>query len=139
MMVSESICALYNRCFCKKKLLEKINLRNLYFSPSGNIVPPKVLLNRLKHVVESSKAQKPAEYPLGILTTEERNKWADIREHLLQTNNEAALQTIDTALFCVALDDQGHDLSEYVPIVQNMLHGKNEGVINRSVAMLFKI
>lgn len=119
-----------NRCYKKDSVSSRI----------GNIVPPKVILNRLKHVLESSKAQKPAEYPLGILTTEERNKWAEIRQHLVQTNNEAALTTIDSALFCVALDDQSHDLTKtelvHVPIVQNMLHGKEEGIINRSVLQI---
>lgn len=94
-----------------------------------------MLLNRLKYVLNSNQAQKPAEYPLGILTTEERDKWAEIRKHLLATKNEHSLKTVDTALFCVSLDDAGHgcDYDHMVPVVQNMLYGKDDGVINRCV------
>lgn len=90
-----------------------------------------MLLNRLKHVQNSGAAQQPAEHPIGILTTENRDTWAGIRQQLVDTQNESALKTVDTALFCVSLDDQQNDPSEYVPIVQNLLHGTKDGVINR--------
>lgn len=103
------------------------------FPFSGNIVPPKVLLNRLKFVQNSSEAQKPAEYPIGILTTENRDTWAVVRQHLIETQNESALKAIDTALFCVALDEEKRDASDVIPNVQNLLHGKDGGVINRYI------
>lgn len=116
-----------NNLWLSTDLLQKFS----FLQYSGNIVPPKVLLNRLKHVQNSGVAQQPAEYPIGILTTENRDTWAGVRQHLIDTQNESALKTVDTALFCVALDDQQNDPSTYVPIVQNLLHGTKDGVINR--------
>lgn len=97
----------------------------------GDIFPPKVILNRLKYVDEAPEAQKPAEYPIGMLTTENRDIWANVRQHLVDTNNEVALKTIDSALFCVALDEEDRSVEQYVDNVQNFLHGKDDGVINR--------
>lgn len=83
-------------------------------------------------MLNSSVAKKPAEHPLGILTTENRDRWAEARQHLVDTRNEASLKTIDTALFCVSLDDEiTHDPNAPIPMVQSMLHGKADGVINR--------
>jgi len=48
---------------------------------------------------------KDAEFPLGVLTAENRDVWADVRSKLLQLGNEKALEAIDTALYCIALDD----------------------------------
>ena len=47
----------------------------------------------------------PAEHPLGVLTTAERNSWAETRKHLENIGNAASLNIIDTSLFAVALDD----------------------------------
>lgn len=98
---------------------------------AGNISSPKVILNRLKHVYNSAEAQSPAEYPMGLLTTEDRDTWATVRQHLVNTHNNDALKTIDSALFCVALDDENRPVDEFVNNVQNFLHGKDGGVINR--------
>lgn len=71
---------------------------------------------------------------MGVLTAENRNTWADVREHLLEAHNEAALDTIDSALFVVSLDEANHpdaSIEKAVPIVQNMLHGDANGLINR--------
>lgn len=48
---------------------------------------------------------KPADLPLGILTTTDRNKWAETRKHLEEIGNKEVLNKIDTALFAVALDN----------------------------------
>lgn len=67
-----------------------------------------------------------------MLTAENRDTWASVREHLVNTQNEHALETIDSALFCVAIDDKAnYDNDNPVPIVQNMLHGDKNGLINR--------
>lgn len=98
----------------------------------GNIVPPSAIVSRLKFVLSDDASSKAAEYPLGVMTSENRDTWASLREHLLQTNNESAINAIDSALFCVSLDDKA-DYPEIdpVPIVQNMLHGDENGLINR--------
>lgn len=77
-------------------------------------------------------SSKAAEFPLGVLTAENRDTWADVREDLEQTHNQIALDTIDSALFLLSLDDKANYSSEDpVPIVQNMLHGDSNGLINR--------
>lgn len=103
---------------------------------SGDIVSPRTLANRLKFVLNDEASNKAAEFPLGVLTAENRDTWADVREHLVQNHNEAALDTVDSALFVVSLDDKADYSREMIPenpipIVQNMLHGDSNGVINR--------
>lgn len=69
---------------------------------------------------------------MGVLTALNRDKWAAIREHLVKTHNEKSLEIVDSALFCVSLDvNDTYDLTEPVPIVQNMLHGNQCGLYNR--------
>lgn len=98
----------------------------------GNIAPPSAIISRLRFVLNDAASQQPAEYPLGVLTALNRDKWAEIRKHLVQTHNEKSLEVVDSALFCVSLDgDDGYALTEPVPIVQNMLHGNQRGLYNR--------
>lgn len=103
-----------------------------FLSFLGNIEPPSTIINRLKFVLNDSASQQPAEHPLGVLTALNRDKWAGIREHLVKTHNEKSLEIVDSALFCVSLDrGDTYDLTDPVPIVQNMLHGNKRGLYNR--------
>lgn len=105
---------------------------DFHWSLVGNIVPPSAIISRLKFVLNDSASQQPVEYPLGVLTTLNRDKWATIRDHLVKTHNEKSLEMVDSALFCVSLDgDDGYDLTDPVPIVQNMLYGNQRGLYNR--------
>ncbi|KAI5966609.1 YAT1 [Candida theae] len=64
-----------------------------------------------------------AKSSFGVLTTENRKLWANIRNNLIGTNkvNKEVLYIIDSALFIVCLDDiELEDLSE---LAQNMLGG----------------
>lgn len=98
----------------------------------GNIESPRTITNRLKFVLNDVESNKAAEFPIGVLTAENRDTWADVREHLEKTHNDAALETIDSALFLVSLDDKAdYPAEDPVPIVQNMLHGDANGLINR--------
>ncbi len=47
---------------------------------SGNIISPGEALANLKFILEDDRP--PAEYPLGILTTENRDTWAKLRTKL---------------------------------------------------------
>lgn len=51
----------------------------------------------------------------------------------MKLQNEKSLEIIDSALFCVSLDtnNDAYDLTDPVPIVQNMLHGNEGGLYNR--------
>lgn len=93
---------------------------------------PRTIINRLKFVLNDAASSKAEEFPLGVLTAENRDTWADVREHLEQTHNTVALETIDSALFVVSLDDKAeYSPEDPVPIVKNMLHGDSNGLINR--------
>lgn len=95
-------------------------------------MPPRAIANRLKFVLNDKSSSKAPEFPLGVLTSENRDTWAAVREHLIDTHNESALDTIDSALFVLALDDEAnYSADDPVPIVQNMLHGDANGYVNR--------
>lgn len=96
-------------------------LINFFCSP-GNIEEPSVIHNRLNAVFERNDA--PNEHPLGHLTAENRDTWAGLRSHLLSLGNEAQLETIDSALFAVCLDDGGvFQDTDSVPLVREGLFG----------------
>lgn len=98
----------------------------------GNIEAPPTIISRLKFVLNDESSSKIAEFPLGVLTAENRDKWAEFRANFSENHNEKALENIDSALFCVSLDESAHfDPSDPVPMVQNMLHGDNYGLLNR--------
>ena len=102
---------------------------------SGNIESPSAIVKRLKYVYNSPECQKVAEHPIGILTTENRDVWAKARQHLCDTFNKTSLELIDSALFCVSLDEEApygtNPLEKPEPIVQNFLHGINNSIKNR--------
>lgn len=96
---------------------------------NGNIESPKEILARLNAVVNMDKAKPAAEFPLGILTTSERNEWAKVREYMVKSslNGELLSQQIDKALFCICLDseeDPVYSEVDPIPAFKNMLAGK---------------
>ncbi len=64
---------------------------------------------------------KEAEFPLGVLTSENRDVWAEVRSKLVELGNETALEKIDTALYCIALDDT--TTSDEDVLSRNFLYG----------------
>lgn len=82
--------------------------------------------------MQDPSAQSDAEYPLGVLTASNRDKWATVRQHLVEIGNEKSLDVVDSALFCVSVDDHtSYSDDNPLPIVQNQLHGDNRGLKNR--------
>lgn len=63
----------------------------------------------------------PADHPVGVLSSENRNTWAGLRKHLVDIGNEESLKTIDSALFCLCLDDATLNEEKPVPMIKNML------------------
>lgn len=90
-------------------------------SESGTIAAPLEILERLQ--VINSQSLVAAEYPVGVLTSENRSTWAGLRRHLENTGNETALNEIDSALICVCLDDGVLNEEEPVPMVKQMMAG----------------
>ncbi|XP_028666703.1 carnitine O-palmitoyltransferase 2, mitochondrial [Erpetoichthys calabaricus] len=88
----------------------------------GNLLKPTKIHAHLKFIL--SDPAPPQAFPLGILTSENRDTWAALREQLLAAGNEEALAKVDSALFCLCLDDES--LKDHVHISHNMLHGDGQ-------------
>lgn len=73
----------------------------------GSIVPRAELQGALRRIIDaSSPSEAAAEPPVGVLTTLDRDTWADVRAQLESNpTNAKALSGIDSALFAVCLDD----------------------------------
>ncbi|XP_043986286.1 carnitine O-palmitoyltransferase 2, mitochondrial isoform X1 [Gambusia affinis] len=85
----------------------------------GNLVKPAEIHSHLKYILSDST---PApSLPLGILTSENRDVWAGLREKLVATGNAEALGLVDSALFCLCLDEES--MRDHIHISHNMLHG----------------
>jgi carnitine O-acetyltransferase len=67
------------------------------------------LLNNLKAIIDDADKTPPnqvAQSAIGVLSTEHRRVWAEMRRALSdQENNRSCLDIIDSALFIVCLDD----------------------------------
>lgn len=61
--------------------------------------------------------------PAGPLTTKARAEWAASRASLLEAGNAAALETIETALFCLCLDD--FTPADALEAADRLLYGDN--------------
>ncbi|XP_046905849.1 carnitine O-palmitoyltransferase 2, mitochondrial [Hypomesus transpacificus] len=87
--------------------------------PNGNPVKPAEIQSHLKYIL-SDQTPAPA-YPLGFLTSENRDVWAGLREKLLAAGNGEAIGSVDSALFCLCLEDE--NMRDHIHISHNMLHG----------------
>lgn len=85
----------------------------------GNLVKPAKIQSHLKYILSDS-APVPS-FPVGVLTSENRDVWADLREKLVAAGNAENIRTVDSALFCLCLDDE--NMKDHVHISHNMLHG----------------
>eukprot|EP00051_Salpingoeca_urceolata_P027488 m.481687 g.481687 ORF g.481687 m.481687 type:complete len:677 (-) comp22284_c0_seq1:23-2053(-) len=85
----------------------------------GTAVEPEVIVANLESIVALPPSDNP---PIGVLTTAERDAWANAREHLLTSDvNKSSIDAIDSALFAVCLEHEKpvtlHDIGRC------MLHG----------------
>ncbi|XP_011150518.1 carnitine O-palmitoyltransferase 2, mitochondrial isoform X2 [Harpegnathos saltator] len=71
---------------------------------NGAIRGPKEIAACLKAILEDNRA--PNKHPVGILTTSERDQWAQARSHLFKTGNQEILNKIDSAVYIITLDDE---------------------------------
>lgn len=85
----------------------------------GNLLNPAEIHSHLQYIL-SDTTPAPA-FPLGVLTSENRDVWADVRDKLLSAGNAAELRAVDSAVFCLCLDDDA--MRDHVHISHNMLHG----------------
>jgi carnitine O-acetyltransferase len=77
----------------------------------------------LEAAIAAGETPAPTDTSVGRLTTKARAEWAQSRQRLLALDgvNAAALETIETALFCVCLDDV--DPRDDLEACDHLLHG----------------
>ncbi|XP_042339647.1 carnitine O-palmitoyltransferase 2, mitochondrial [Plectropomus leopardus] len=85
----------------------------------GNLVKPAEIQSHLNYIL-SDPTPAPA-FPLGLLTSENRDVWAGCRDKLISAGNAEDLKIVDSALFCLSLDDE--TMKDHIHISHNMLHG----------------
>ncbi|XP_068578347.1 carnitine O-palmitoyltransferase 2, mitochondrial-like [Cebidichthys violaceus] len=85
----------------------------------GNSVKPAEIQSHLKYIL--SDPTPAAASPLGVLTSENRDVWAGLRDKLIAAGNAEDLQVVDSALFCLSLDDES--MRDQIHLSHNMLHG----------------
>ncbi|XP_060847233.1 carnitine O-palmitoyltransferase 2, mitochondrial [Rhopalosiphum padi] len=85
----------------------------------GNILSPQLLLSKIQYVLNDDIA--PSNHPIGVLTTTERDNWANLRNYLIKLGNEESLRIIDDSLMMIALDDETPG-SDPIPCVKQYLH-----------------
>ncbi|CAG8485294.1 11681_t:CDS:10 [Cetraspora pellucida] len=78
---------------------------------NGERVPIKEIKRQLQLVVDQVNNATELQPPIGLLTGEHRDTWATARKKLESSSaeNKISFEAIDTALFCVALDDYTTD------------------------------
>ena len=78
-------------------------------------------MGALEHILSENITE--SQTPIGIMTTEERDKWATFRDKMISksSRNQKSFQEIDSALFVLSLDDDelGQDP---VGLVRQYLH-----------------
>lgn len=78
------------------------------------------MLGNLSQIINDNQPQ--AEHPLGILTSQKRDQWAEQRAYLEETGNQEALSKIDSAIFSLILDSESiHD--DKHKLLKHYLHG----------------
>ncbi|TCO68298.1 choline/carnitine O-acyltransferase [Marinisporobacter balticus] len=79
----------------------------------------------LKHIIEESKKEEGQ--GIGILTTMNRDQWADTREDLLKIDaqNKLHLEKIEKAIFVLCLEDQHTNTLEEASNMMLYGNGKN--------------
>jgi len=88
----------------------------------GNILPPDEIMGGLDLILKDNVA--PSQTPMGLMTTENRDKWAETREHMISQSakNLKSLQEIDSSLFVLSLDDEEAGLDDPVRVTRQYLH-----------------
>lgn len=96
-----------------------------------DILSPDYVLANIKYILNNKDNTAKAEFPVGILTTLDRNSWADARIKLEESGNKTQLDVIDSALFNVCLDNDNVG-NDPVAVTRKFLHsdGANRYIIS---------
>ncbi|HEY3753317.1 MAG TPA: choline/carnitine O-acyltransferase [Pseudonocardiaceae bacterium] len=74
-------------------------------APDGRPYDPEQLATGLRSILKSDRAVEDPTAAVGHFTTKARAEWATSRAALLAAGNAEAFDAIETALFCVCLED----------------------------------
>jgi carnitine O-acetyltransferase len=74
-------------------------------APDGRPYSPEQLADGLRSIMKTGRIVDDPAAAVGHFTTKARAEWASSRDALLAAGNAAALDTIETALFCLDLED----------------------------------
>lgn len=69
----------------------------------GNLLKPTEIQAHLNYIL-TDLTPAPA-FPIGILTSENRDVWAELRDKLVNCGNTDNLRLVDSAVCCLCLDD----------------------------------
>ncbi|KAM6218160.1 carnitine O-palmitoyltransferase 2, mitochondrial [Rhynchocyon petersi] len=85
----------------------------------GNVVSASEIKAHLKYILSDSS---PApELSVTYLPSENRDVWAELRQKLVSDGNAETLSKVDSAAFCLCLDD--FPIKDLVHMSHSMLHG----------------
>ncbi len=106
----------------------------------GNILPIQELMGAIQSVlIDNNLEDNP--FPIGIMTTEDRDTWATFRQKMISksSRNQKFFKEIDTAILILSLDDD--NLGENpAKIMHQYLHatGTNRQVYTKIVFFYIK-
>jgi carnitine O-palmitoyltransferase 2 len=88
----------------------------------GTPTPLPQLRAEIEAILADQRPALPMEASIGVLTSENRDKWADARAALEASSaaNKAALDAVDSALFALCLDDTASE--DPVAVARQFLH-----------------
>ncbi|XP_074661867.1 carnitine O-palmitoyltransferase 2, mitochondrial-like isoform X2 [Tubulanus polymorphus] len=103
----------------------------------GRIAPPGDIMANIQYILNDDIGE--CEHPIGALTSEHRDTWAQLRESLVNNGNEEALRLVDTAVFMLSLDDYSpkHE-TDVKGMSSQFLHGRaSNRWYDKSFSLLF--
>lgn len=98
---------------------------------AGLILDPIAIYSALKLILDDKK--KPAEFPVGVLTTEDRDIWSKARKHIESIGNAEVLKMIDSSILNLIFDNE-EPTKDYKTLVQRYLH--SNGVTRYNMILL---
>ncbi|KAI3652212.1 hypothetical protein MP228_003515 [Amoeboaphelidium protococcarum] len=82
-------------------------------------------LEKLLWDIVSDAQSEQVKYPVGILTADQRDNWAQAHKHLLNISkvNKDSFENVRDSLFCIALDDVSVPTNDFSSLYSNTAHG----------------
>ena len=72
-------------------------------------------------ILDGAKSLEPAADAVGVLTSENRSVWAGLRDEMVATGNQKALDDVERGIFALCLDHEAPE--DRVGLTHHFLHG----------------